>query len=115
MNPTANRVALGALILLNVALGAFAIQLAAGAVPIPEAWAWVVPILLAVVTAATTLLPRVGSENLAQQVNALAAQGVRKRDMRVVPWDDAPEAEREARLAARFPNGPEETAPRERG
>lgn len=106
MSPTANRVALGALVLLNVALGAFAIQLAAGAVPVPESWAWVVPILLAVVTAATTLLPRAGSETLASQVDTLQAQGVRKRDMRVVPWDDAPEAEREARMAARFPSGP---------
>ena len=85
MNPTLYRVAFGALILLNVALGATAIQLAAGQVPIPEVWAWVVPILQAVIVAATTLLPRVGSEQIAAQVDALKDAGVPKHEMIVVP------------------------------
>lgn len=87
-NTTSPRLALGALLLLNLALGAFAIQLAAGKVPIPEAWAWAVPILQAVVMGATTLLPRAGSENLAAQVDALKADGVDKRDMVVVASSD---------------------------
>ncbi len=75
--------------LANVALGAFAIQLAGGKVPIPEAWAWTIPILLAVVTTASTLLPRAGSEGLAAQVDALKSQGIEKRDMVVLPVDEA--------------------------
>ena len=89
MNATISRVALGALILLNVALGAFAVQLAAGKVPVPETWAWAVPILLAVVTAATALLPRAGSEGIAQQVDALREQGYHRADLTVVPKDQA--------------------------
>jgi hypothetical protein len=84
-----SRIALGALILVNIALGAFAIQLAAGKVPIPESWAWTVPILQAVVVAATALLPRAGSEEIAGQVDALRAGGVPRSEMVVLSKDEA--------------------------
>lgn len=88
-----SRVLYAAGCVVNLALTAFAIQLGAGNVPIPTSLIWTVPILTAVVTGLMAFLPRVGSEPIAQQVNALAAQGVHKRDMAVVQKEDAPGVE----------------------
>lgn len=98
-----------------LAVGAFAVGCAAALVPqlmdpsMPELnFRIVLGSGLSALLAAYggSFLPRGGSTRLAEQVDTLKQMGVRKRDMRVVPWDDAPEAEREARLAARFPDGP---------
>lgn len=48
-----------ALMILNVALGAFNQQLGAGQVPIPPSLTWVVPIVSAVIVALTMLLPKI--------------------------------------------------------
>lgn len=52
------RVAYTALAVVNMGLVAFGQQLAAGAVPLPASWAWTVPIISAMVVAATGFLPR---------------------------------------------------------
>lgn len=88
-NPTASRILYAAAIVVSYALTAFAIQLGAGKVPISDDWQWVVPIVSAVVTGMLTLLPRAGSEGLAQQVDALKARGVHRSDMRVVTTEEA--------------------------
>lgn len=51
-----------ALVILNVALSAFNQQLGAGQVPLPHEWSWIIPILSAVIVAATMLLPKLGDE-----------------------------------------------------
>lgn len=47
------------IIVATAMLSALGAQLAAGKVPIPAEWSWVVPVLVAGVTSATMLLPRV--------------------------------------------------------
>lgn len=84
-NPVVTRAGYALAIVLSYGLTAFAIQLGAGKVPIPEAWQWTVPIIGALITASLMLLPRPGAVNLAQQVDQLAAQGIQKRDMVVMP------------------------------
>jgi hypothetical protein len=84
-----NRLAYAALSILNMALGVLAIQLGADKVPIPDAWQWTVPILMAVITGATMYLPRDGSAYIATQVNSLKAQGIHRADMVVLPKSEA--------------------------
>jgi hypothetical protein len=84
-----NRLAYAALSILNMALGVLAIQLGADKVPIPDAWQWTVPILMAVITGATMYLPRDGSAYIATQVNSLKAQGIHRADMVVLPKSKA--------------------------
>lgn len=85
---TRSRVLYAVGVIANFALTAFAVQLGAGKIPIPEAWSWVVPILAAIVTGAMMFLPRVGSEPISVQVDALTAQGFSKRDLAVVPKNE---------------------------
>jgi len=51
-------VSYGTLAVLNLMLTAFAVELGAGRVPIPAEAQWVVPVLVAGLTGATMLLPR---------------------------------------------------------
>lgn len=81
---TMSRVLYALAVIANFILTAFAIQLGAGKVPIPEAWSWVIPLISAAVTGTLMFLPRVGSEHISAQVDALKAVGVEKRDMIVV-------------------------------
>lgn len=52
------RVAYGALVVINVALGAFYLELGAGNVPIPEEYRWLTPIVSAAIVALCAMLPR---------------------------------------------------------
>lgn len=88
-NPYVSRFLYGAAIIASYALTAFAIQLGAGRVPISDDWQWVVPILSAVVTGLLTLLPRVGSEHIAMQTDALKARGVPRHEMVVLSEAEA--------------------------
>jgi hypothetical protein len=54
------RTSYAAAIVINAMLVVLAQQLGAGAVPIPPAWQWVVPVAVAGITALTALLPRLG-------------------------------------------------------
>lgn len=90
MNTTiANRALYGLVIVASYGLTAFAVQLGAGKVPIPDEWEWVLPILSAVVTATLTLLPRVGNEGIAAQSDALKARGIPKHEQVLVTKDEA--------------------------
>lgn len=46
--------------ILNAGLTAFAVELGKGTVPLPKEWAFVGPVLIACITAAGALLPKVG-------------------------------------------------------
>ena len=59
---TRHAIAYGALILLNVALSQFGLELAKGNVPVPADILWSVPIVTAVLTALGMLLPRAGAK-----------------------------------------------------
>lgn len=83
-----SRVLYALAVVANFVLTAFAIQLGGGRVPISADWQWAVPLITAAVTGAMMFLPRVGSESISVQVDALKAQGVAKQDMLVVPKDD---------------------------
>lgn len=89
-NPMTSRALYALAVIANFVLTSFAIQLGAGRVPIPEAWEWITPLISAAVTGALMFLPRAGAEHIAQQVDLLSEQGVRKRDMVVVAKDDLP-------------------------
>jgi hypothetical protein len=52
----------GVMVVVNVGLTQLGVELARGSVPVPEAAMWAVPICVAMITAATALLPRLGSE-----------------------------------------------------
>lgn len=80
------------LVLLNVAIGSLCVEIARGTVPIPPSWLWTVPIILPVLNAVTYFLPRIGSEEIAQQVNALKAAGVPRSQMVVLSHDEAASA-----------------------
>ena len=54
--------AYGVLVVVNMGLAQFAVELGAGNVPIPMEWRWVVPIAVAMLTATTALLPRLGQK-----------------------------------------------------
>ena len=62
MMETRHAIAYGALILLNVALSQFGLELAKGNVPVPADILWAVPIVTAVLTALGMLLPRAGTK-----------------------------------------------------
>lgn len=87
--PTLNRVLYAALAILNLMIGALLVEIGKGTVPIPEQWQWAVPVLLAALNGLALFLPRVGSEGLSVQVDALKAKGVHKDDMVVVTQDEA--------------------------
>lgn len=88
-NPSVSRALYALAVIANFVLTSFAIQLGAGRVPIPEAWEWITPLISAAVTGALMFLPRAGAEHIAQQVDILASQGVRKRDMVVLEKTEA--------------------------
>lgn len=50
----------GALIIINMACAALAIEVGAGRAPIPAEWQWLVPVIVAVLTGLTMLLPKAG-------------------------------------------------------
>lgn len=52
----------GVLILLNIGLTQFAVELGAGHVPVPEAVRWIVPIVTALLTGLGALLPKLTAE-----------------------------------------------------
>jgi hypothetical protein len=85
-----NRLLYAGAVIANLVLSALAIQLGTGRIPIPEGWAWAVPILSAAITGALMFLPRAGSETISAQVNSLAEMGIRRRDMLVVPKPTSP-------------------------
>lgn len=84
-----NGAAYATLAVLSALLTAFAVQLGAGKVPIPDDWQWVVPILSAGLVAVTSLLPRIGSEPISSQVDALRERGYQRKDLRVIPQPGA--------------------------
>lgn len=88
-NPLVSRALYALAVIANFVLTAFAIQLGAGKVPIPEASQWTVPLISAAVTAALMFLPRAGAEDLARQVDALKQAGVPRRQMVVVSQEEA--------------------------
>ena len=88
-DPIVSRMLYASAVVGNLALGAFSVQLAAGAVPLPTGWAWAVPILQAAITGLMMFLPRAGAEDIAAQVDDLKATGVPKRDMVVLSRDEA--------------------------
>jgi hypothetical protein len=88
-NPAVSRVLYIFLFCLNLVIGAFLIQLGAGKVPIPDTWQWATPLLLAGLNGLAMFLPRAGGEFIAQQVDALKARGVARRDMVVVTQEEA--------------------------
>ncbi len=57
---TKHLIAYAALIVASSMVGQFAIELGAGAVPIPTGWEWLVPIILAGLQALGAFLPRPG-------------------------------------------------------
>lgn len=77
MSPLTVRLLYYALVILNLALGAFAIQLGAGKVPIPAEWQWAVPVLLAVVNGIAMFLPKLGREDISQLVSEVGADRAR--------------------------------------
>lgn len=98
-NPYVSRALYGLAIIANYGLTAFAIQLGAGKVPIPDRWEWAVPILSAVVTATLILLPKGGHENLSADADALVGRVdertgrvIRHRDLTVVTKEQAVDA-----------------------
>lgn len=92
MTTSVYRIAYGLAVVLNLGLGAFLTLLATGAVPVPQGWAWATPVVIAAVTGACALLPRLGSEHLSSQVDLLASKGIQKRDMVVMTQDEAVQA-----------------------
>jgi hypothetical protein len=88
-NPVVNRILYAAAVVANLALGAFSVQLAAGAVPLPAGWSWAIPILQAAITGLLMFLPREGSYGIASQVDALKARGVHREDMVVLEQNEA--------------------------
>ena len=87
-NPYVSRAIYAALVVMNLVIGAVILEVGKGTVPIPEAYQWTVPIILAALNGVSLFLPRIGSEPLSQQVDDLRAAGVRRRDMRVVEKDE---------------------------
>ena len=77
MSPIAVRLLYITLVLLNLALGAFALQLGAGKVPIPADWQWTVPIIMAVVTGAGMFLPKAGREDISALVGEVGVNRAR--------------------------------------
>jgi hypothetical protein len=83
-NPAVSRVLQASLVVMNLVIGAVILEIGKGTIPIPDDLKWTVPIILAALNGISLFLPRVGSERLAQQVDALKAEGVPKSDMVVM-------------------------------
>jgi hypothetical protein len=88
-NPAISRVLQASLVVMNLIIGALILEIGKGTVPIPDDLTWIVPIVLAALNGISLFLPRVGSERLAQQVDALKSRGVSRGDMMVVSRGDA--------------------------
>lgn len=92
-NPGLNRVLQAGAVILSFLLTAFAVELGKGTVPIPQSYAWTVPIINAGITGALIFLPRPGSEMLARQVNHFRSKhNLSRSDLKVVPADPDVEA-----------------------
>lgn len=87
-DPVVSRVTYAFLAILNIIIGQTLIEIGKGTVPFPDSMAWSIPIIVAGLNAITWFLPRIGSERIAQRVNALKAMGVPRSRMRVVDVDN---------------------------
>jgi hypothetical protein len=85
----ANRVIYAALAVLNLVIGALILQIGKGAVPIPESWQWIVPVILAALNGIALFLPRVGGEDIAAQSDVLRVRGTPRHKQVVVTEDEA--------------------------
>lgn len=83
-NPMVTRALYGALGVTNLIITALILQIGKGVVPFPDGWEWTIPIVVAALNGIALALPRLGGEPIAQQVDTLKAEGVARRDMRVV-------------------------------
>lgn len=70
-------------IVANAGLTALGVVLANGAAPVPEAWAWAVPVLVAMITAATAELPS------RRELSQPPRRG-RRVHQQILTWGDGP-------------------------